>query len=131
MSRLISIVANSQDRAAIISGLCGLQNILDAFPNVRHVTPTSGSLKTAIRLLGIMEDRELVLAALEYLLAHLANPSLAKAFLPHPELPAVLRLLILHILYDQNLIAENMVLTVQPPAKDPNPIASFKLPNSE
>lgn len=131
MSPLISIVANSQDRATIISGLYGLQNILDAFPNVRHVTPTSGSLKTAIYLLGIMEDRELVLAALEYLLAHLANPALAKAFLHHPDLPAILRLLVLQILYDEKLIAENVILSVPSSAKDPSLLSSFELPKED
>jgi chromatin structure-remodeling complex subunit RSC9 len=131
MSPLISIIANSQDRAMIISGLYGLQNILDAFPNVRHVTPTSGSLKVAIYLLGITEDRELVLAALEYLLAHLANPTLAKAFLHHPDLSAILRLLVLQILYDQKLIAENVSLTVHSSAKDPSLFNSFELPKEE
>ena len=131
MSPLISIVANSQDRATIISGLYGLQNILDAFPNVRHVTPTSGSLKTAIYLLGVMEDRELVLASLEYLLAHLANPTLAKAFLHHPDLPGVLRLLVLQILFDQKLIAENVYLPINSSANDPSLFSSFELPKEE
>lgn len=106
VATLIDIVGQSNDRAVLIAGLLGLHNLLEHFTSSMHVTPTSPSLNTAIRLLPLTLDRDLAGAALDYMLAHLSHPSLAKAFLHHPDMPQVLRLLGAQLLWDQKGVTD-------------------------
>jgi chromatin structure-remodeling complex subunit RSC9 len=114
---LVAIVGLSQDRAILISGWYGLHNLLDTFTTVMHVTPTSEALEAAIRVLPLHIDPHLVGAALDYILAHISNPSLAKAFLHHKDMPQVLKLLAHQLLWDQNKVLESITVTIGVPPK--------------
>jgi chromatin structure-remodeling complex subunit RSC9 len=113
---IVSIVGRSHDRAVLISGWSGLYNLLDTFTTVTHVTPQSEALEAAIRVLPVYVDTHMSYAALDYILAHLSNPSLAKAFLHHPAMPQVLRILAQRLLFDQQKVVEivNVTLGVPP-----------------
>ncbi|KAG8803994.1 Chromatin structure-remodeling complex protein rsc9 [Serendipita sp. 398] len=114
---LIELVGRSHDRAVLISGWLGLHTLLDTFTQTMHVKPTSPALNAAIRVLPIHFDRDLISAALEYILAHVSHPALAKAFLHHPEMPQVLRLLASQLLYDQQRVIDHVKLTLGVPPK--------------
>jgi chromatin structure-remodeling complex subunit RSC9 len=105
---LVGIVGRSNDRAILVSGWYGLHHLLDTFTTTVLVTPTSEALNAAIRALPIHIDQVLTAAALEYILAHVSHPSLAKAFLHHPGMPQVLRVLAHQLLHDQTKIIENV-----------------------
>jgi len=108
INTFVRIVGRSNDRAILVSGWYGLHHLLDTFTTTVLVTPTSEALNAAIRVLPIHIDQVLTAAALEYILAHVSHPSLAKAFLHHPEMPQVLRVLAHQLLHDQTKIIENV-----------------------
>ncbi|KAG8795744.1 Chromatin structure-remodeling complex protein rsc9 [Serendipita sp. 399] len=114
---LVDIVGRSHDRAVLIAGWSGLHNLLDTFTQTMHVRPTSPALNAAIRVLPIHFDRDLISAALDYILAHVSHPALAKAFLHHPDMPQMLRLLASQLLYDQQRVVDHVKLTLGPPPK--------------
>ncbi|CCA69438.1 hypothetical protein PIIN_03338 [Serendipita indica DSM 11827] len=114
---LVDIVGRSNDRAIMISGWSALHNLLDTFTNVTHVTPESSALNAAIRVLPLHFDQPLSTAALDYILAHVSNPALAKAFLHHPEMPQALKLLTYQLIFDQQKVLEYVKVTVAQPSK--------------
>lgn len=114
---LVSIVGRSHDRAILISGWLGLHNLLDSFTTVMHITPTSEALDAAIRALPLHIDPHLVGAALDYILAHISHPALAKAFLHHRDMPQVLKLLVHQLLWDQQKTLDSVTVTLGVPPK--------------
>lgn len=117
VNSLVSIVGRSNDRAIMISGWSSLHNLLDTFTTVIHVKPESEALNAAIRVLPLTLDSQLTTAALDYILAHVSHPALAKAFLHHPEMPQVLRLLVQQLLWDQQKLLEPVTVKLGDPVK--------------
>lgn len=112
VASLVSIVGHSNDRAILISGWGGLHNLLDAFTTTLLANPDSAALAAAIKVLPLHLDPLLTTAALDYMLAHLSYPSLAKAFLHHPAMPQVVRLLAQQLLWDQTRVLESVTSTL-------------------
>lgn len=114
---LVKIIGHSNDRAILVSGWHALHNLLDTFTTMLLVTPDSEALNAAIRALPVHIDQALTAAALDYILAHVSHPSLAKAFLHHPNMPQVLRVLAHQLLHDQAKLIENVTTMLGAPPK--------------
>ena len=96
------IAEESCNRALIIASLSTLSLFLANPPNYGHLDPSSLALNAAVRYLALFaSDRELAETCLNYLYTHLAHPIMAKQFLLHPEISAVLRLLTLILKSEQ------------------------------
>ncbi|KAF8349651.1 hypothetical protein F5887DRAFT_941787 [Amanita rubescens] len=66
----------------------------------------------SIRYLPLVVDRPLVDASLNYLYTHISHVSMARAFLLHPEMPRVLKLLVNVLIAEQPSLQEKVTLDV-------------------
>lgn len=110
--RLIDMSANSSNRSVIIGSLHALHIIFSTQANSVHLISKSPALEATLRYLPLLSDKPLIDACVNYLYTHLSHPPMAKAFLSHPNLTSVLKLLVDHILTEQ--VLEEQVRAVGP-----------------
>lgn len=104
------IASTSSNRSAIIAALTTITTLLSTPQNNVHIVHDSPSLAASIRYLPLFVDKPLVDACLNYLYVHLSASSAAKAFLLHPEMTSVLRVLVSFLISEQ--IEETVTLEV-------------------
>ncbi|KAJ7597516.1 hypothetical protein C8J56DRAFT_851782 [Mycena floridula] len=98
---LQKIVETSTNRPLIIGALTTATLLLSIPQNVAYISQESPMLAASIRYLPLFMDKVLVEACLNYLYVHLSSPPLAKAFLLHPSMPSVLKLLVSLLISEQ------------------------------
>lgn len=98
---LQQIAGFSSNRALIITALTALTTLYSNPINTYQLVTDAPALETAMNALPLILDKELIDAALNYIYCHLSHPPLTKAFLLHPRMPGMLRLLVSLILADQ------------------------------
>lgn len=91
----------TSNRSLIISCLNALTGILSSQTRLSNPAIYSSALDTAVRYLPLFADNTLLDACLEFLNAYTTHPSLLKAFLLHPDMPGVLRVLVSLLIADQ------------------------------
>lgn len=101
LSKVECIAGQSSDRSMIIASLTALTLIYSHTTNVSHMTIQSPAFLASIRYLPLFIDKVLVDTCLNYIFTHLSHPPMAKAFLLHPEMPGVLKLLVSLLLSEQ------------------------------
>jgi chromatin structure-remodeling complex subunit RSC9 len=95
------IVSASNNRSIIISALSTITVFL-SFPHHQgYLSQDSPVLTTCIKYLPLFVDKILIDACLGYLYVHLSSLPMAKAFLLHPSMPAVLKLLVNLLIAEQ------------------------------
>ncbi|KAF8973524.1 hypothetical protein BDZ97DRAFT_1900359 [Flammula alnicola] len=92
------IIYQPHDDYCIITALTAL---FSNPANGAHLTFTSSALTASLRYLPLFVDKPLIDACLNYLYCHVSYPSMARAFLLHPEMPGVLRVLASLLLHEQ------------------------------
>ena len=112
---VMAILEETSNRSLIIASF-QLLALLFSYPaNVDHITPGSPGLEAALRYLPLFTmDKDLVDAALNFLYAHLACAPMARAFLLHPKMPSMLRVLVLLLLREQ--VEEVVMVDLCPPS---------------
>ncbi len=98
---LLRIAGQSTNRTMIIAALTALTGLFSNPANSIHLTSDSVSLRSSIRYLPLFVDKPLLDACLNHLYSHISHPAMARSFLLHPEMPAVLRLLASLLLHEQ------------------------------
>lgn len=111
---LQQIAGLSSNRALIVAALTALTVMYSNPSNTPHLYAEAPALETAMNVLPLILDKDLIDAALNYMYAHLSYPSMTKAFLRHPRMPGTLRLLVSLILADQ--MEENVSFEIGMPA---------------
>ncbi|KAG5650457.1 hypothetical protein H0H81_012196 [Sphagnurus paluster] len=106
------IASTSNNRSMIIAALTALTVTVSNPINAHHISPQSPALATSIRYLPLFVDKPLIDACLNYLYVHFSHLSMAKAFLLHPEMPAVLKILVSLLLEEQKLTEEKVVVDI-------------------
>ncbi|KAL0951543.1 hypothetical protein HGRIS_008227 [Hohenbuehelia grisea] len=101
VASLENIAANSSNRTLIVAALLALTDLFGNPANAAHVMPNSPSLQAAIRYLPLFKDPAMVEVCINYLYAHLSHGPSAVAFLHHPEMAAVLKLLVTWLISQQ------------------------------
>lgn len=99
---LQNIAYQSSNRSLIIASLTTLTSLFSNPSNTPYITSDSLSLQASIRYLPLFIDKPLVDACLNYFYVHISNPSMGKAFLLHPGMPGVLKLLVSLLLSEQS-----------------------------
>lgn len=129
----LQILAASSDRSLAIASLNTLSLIFSTPHNAIHLSPYASALDASLRYLPLLTDRPLVDAAVNYLYVHLSHPAMTKAFLLHPRLSGILKLLVTILLVEQT--EENVEIAIgQPPAvvpKEPPTIVDHTLTEQE
>ena len=95
------IARESTNRSMIIASLSALTLLFNIPQNISHISEASPALGASIRYLPLYQDTALVDACLNFIYAHLSSPPMTKAFLLHPDLPHVLKVLVGYILAQQ------------------------------
>ena len=103
---LQQIAGFSSNKSLITMALSTLTIIYSSPVNIHQLSKDSPALETAMNVLPLILDKDLISAALDYIYAHLSHPPMTKAFLHHPRMPGLLRLLVSLILADQ--VEENL-----------------------
>ncbi|KAM6498546.1 hypothetical protein JOM56_006494 [Amanita muscaria] len=109
---LLRIISRTKDRALIIAVLTILCLIFSNHANSSALSPTSPALTASIRYLPLLIDKPLLDACLNYLYAHITHMSMARAFLLHPEMPSVLKLLVNVLLAEQPALEEKVTVDI-------------------
>ena len=109
---LLRMASQIKDRSLIIASLTALTEIFSNSPNAATLLSTSRALEASIRYLPLVADKPLVDACLNYLYAHISHVLLARAFLLHPEMPTVLKLLVNVLIAEQPSLQEKVTLDV-------------------
>lgn len=101
LSKLEKIAGHSSDRSLIIASLTALTLVYSNPVNVIHMSADSPAFSASVRYLPLFVDKPLVDSCLNYISTHLSHPSMAKAFMLHPDMPSVLKLLVSLLLSEQ------------------------------
>ncbi|KAJ3568594.1 hypothetical protein NP233_g5615 [Leucocoprinus birnbaumii] len=109
---ILNILRVSTNRSMIISALTAVTTLLSNPTNSPQITIDSPALAAAIRYLPLFMDIPLIDPCLDYLYIQISHPAHARAFLLHPEMPSVLKLLASFIVQEQALVVENVSLDV-------------------
>lgn len=107
---LFEIASKSSNRSLIISALTMITLIFSDHKNAGHMSADSPALGASLRYLPLFIDKPLLDACLNYLYVHLSHGSMAVAFLLHPDLSAVLKLLVSLLLSEQ--VEETITLDI-------------------
>lgn len=107
---LLQIAEESTNRTMIITSLTTLTALFSNPANATHLMPNSPALTASVRYLPLFMDKPLLDACLNYLYCHISHPAMARAFLLHPEMPAVLRLLASLLLQEQQHLEKTFTL---------------------
>ncbi len=110
---LEKLASESTNRSIIIASLIALTHLICIPKNALHSTTTSAALITSIRNLALYTDSAMFEASVGFVYAHLSYPTMTKAFLLHPDMPATLRLLVGYIVAEQT--EEDSVLDISAP----------------
>jgi len=114
---LLKAAEESSNRTMIIASLTALTVLFSNPANGIHLTPTSPALASSIRYLPLFVDKPLIDACLNYLYCHISHPSMARAFLLHPEMPGVLRVLAILLLHEQKNLEKTYTLDITGPIR--------------
>ncbi|KAL5494736.1 RSC9 [Sanghuangporus weigelae] len=95
------IAGDSTNRSMIMASLSALTLLFNIPQNMSHINESSPALAACVRYLPLYQDKALVDACLNFIYAHLSSPPMTKAFLLHPDLPHVLKVLVGYILSQQ------------------------------
>lgn len=98
---LLRIASSSSNRTIIITSLTALTALFSNPANGLNLKSDSPALTASIRYLPLFDDKLLIDACLSYLYAHVAHPSMARAFLFHPDMPRVLKVLAGLLVHEQ------------------------------
>lgn len=98
---LFRIVSTSTNRTTIINAITTLTVLFSNQANGAHLQSDSPALISSIRYLPLFNDKPLINACLNYLYAHIAHPSMARAFLQHPSMPSVIKVLASLLVHEQ------------------------------
>jgi chromatin structure-remodeling complex subunit RSC9 len=109
---LEQLASQSSNRSMILAALTALTLTLSNSTNAQSIMPNSPALGAAIRYLPLFSDKGLNEACINHLYVHISHMSTAKAFLLHPEMPGVLKLLASLILTEQQGLEEKITLDV-------------------
>ncbi|KAF9454113.1 hypothetical protein P691DRAFT_486934 [Macrolepiota fuliginosa MF-IS2] len=109
---ILNILRTTTNRSMIISAMTALTTLFSNPSNISQLTTDSPALAAAIRYLPLFMDIPLVDACLNYLYVHISHPPFARAFLLHPGMQSVLKLLVSFILHEQSSVEENISLDV-------------------
>lgn len=112
---LLKAVEESSNRTMIIASLTALTALFSNPANSMHLTSTSPALASSIRYLPLFVDKPLIDACLNYMYCHISHPSMARAFLLHPEMPGVLRVLASLLLHEQQSLEKTYTLDITGP----------------
>jgi len=115
LAPLQAIAAHSMNRSLIIASMVLIGMMFYNHHVVPYLDSSTLALDAAVRYLPLFADKPLVDACVNYLYAHLSQPSLAKAFLLHPSMPSTLRILISIVLAEQS--EETVSLDVTGPVR--------------
>ncbi|KAJ3984568.1 hypothetical protein F5890DRAFT_1573396 [Lentinula detonsa] len=107
---LLHIVSGSSNRSIIMAALYALASLFSNPQNAHHLSPTSPALSVCIKYLPLHNDKPLLESSLNYLYTHLSHPAMSKAFLLHPDMPSVLRILVNLLLVEQ--VQENVAIDI-------------------
>ncbi|EIN13967.1 hypothetical protein PUNSTDRAFT_56613 [Punctularia strigosozonata HHB-11173 SS5] len=123
---ILHILRYTSHRSLIITCLTTLDIIMSNHGNSFQVSPDSPALTAALHYLPLFSDKPLLNASLNYLYAHLSYSSMVKAFLLHPGMPSVLRLLVSLLISEQ--AEETVTHTIGEPATTvPATVATTKV----
>ncbi|KAH9944224.1 uncharacterized protein BXZ73DRAFT_87167 [Epithele typhae] len=125
---LQEIAGSSSNRSLVIMSLTTLTVLYSNPHNIYQLAPDAPALETAMNVLPLILDKELIDAALNYLYAHLSHPPMTRTFLLHPRMPGTLRLLVSLILADQ--MEENVSFEIGMPTFTA-PAQSIEITNHE
>ncbi len=109
---LFDIVSKSSNRTTIIVVLTTLTALFSNPVNGVYLKSDSPALTASIRYLPLFNDKQLIDACLNYLYAHMAHPSMARAFLFHPDMPRVLKVLASLLLHEQHGLEKPFTLDI-------------------
>jgi chromatin structure-remodeling complex subunit RSC9 len=98
---LFHIVSTSSNRTTIIVAMNALTALFSNPVNGVHLKSDSLALTTSIRYLPLFNDKPLIDTCVNYLYAHVTHPSMARAFLFHPDMPRVLKVLANLLIHEQ------------------------------
>jgi len=112
---LLRVVEESSNRTMIIASLGALTVLFSNPTNSIHLASTSPALASSIRYLPLFVDKPLIDACLNYMYCHISHPSMARAFLLHPEMPGVLRVLASLLLHEQQSLEKTYTLDITGP----------------
>ncbi|TFK36967.1 hypothetical protein BDQ12DRAFT_633361 [Crucibulum laeve] len=112
---LVRIASNSSNRTMIIASLTALTAVLSNPANAIHLQTCSAALEAAIRYLPLFIDHALIDACVNYLYCHVSYPPMARAFLLHPSMPNVLKLLVSLLLHEQTQLEDKVMFDVTAP----------------
>ena len=98
---LFHIVSASSNRTTIIVAMNALTALFSNPVNGVHLKSDSPALTTSIRYLPLFNDKPLIDTCVNYLYAHVTHPSMARAFLFHPDMPRVLKVLANLLIHEQ------------------------------
>ncbi|KAI0308150.1 hypothetical protein B0F90DRAFT_1621459 [Multifurca ochricompacta] len=98
---LLDLIRRTPNRSLIVSSLTCLYLLFSNPANSSRLTANSPALSASLLYLPLLSDRVLVDVCINYLYAHLSHPSMAKAFLHHPDMPSTLNLLVTQMLSEQ------------------------------
>ncbi|KAK0233650.1 hypothetical protein IW262DRAFT_1305065 [Armillaria fumosa] len=101
LSPLGTIASTSSNRPSIIAALTALSQLIENPHTATLLSPDSPVLAASLRFLPLFGDKPLVETCLNYLYAHLSHYAMAKAFLLHPDMPSILRILINLLIQEQ------------------------------
>lgn len=106
----------SSDRTEIMAALDALTLVLSIPRNLSYLRTDSPALAAAIQYLPlIFMDAGIVDSCLNFLYTYLSHPPMAKAFLFHPDMPGVLKVLVSLLLQQQ--VEELVSAEVGPPVR--------------
>ncbi|KAH9486506.1 Chromatin structure-remodeling complex subunit rsc9 [Psilocybe cubensis] len=112
---LLRIVSETSNRTMIIATLTTLTSLLSNPANGAHLSAQSEALAASIRYLPLFIDKPLIDACLNYLYCHISHPSMARAFLLHPEMSAVLKVLSNLLIHEQRAIEKTFTIDITGP----------------
>lgn len=112
---LLQIISESSNRTMIITTLTTLTALFSNPANGVHLSAESQALTASIRYLPLFIDKPLIDACLSYLYCHISHPSMARAFLLHPEMPAVLKVLANLLIQEQRVLEKTFTIDVTGP----------------
>lgn len=112
---LLRIISETSNRTMIIATLTTLTSLFSNPANGAHLSARSEALTASIRYLPLFTDKPLIDACLNYLYCHISHPSMARAFLLHPEMSAVLKVLANLLIQEQRVLEKTFTIDITGP----------------
>lgn len=132
---LNKIISKSNNRSLIIAAFTSINSVLSHPQNAIHLGKAADALSAAIRYLPLLVDKPLIGASLEHIYIHVSNPASARAFLLHPQLPNLLKVLSSMIITEQRWTVEDVSIDLTKPQRslplDPRAWSNYEMPKAE